>query len=159
MPFEFKIDKKVRAALDDYANGRPVSMTFVNSYEDGKQAVLTKVATPLSKIYKNDYGHSILVVFDTLTADELNKYDTMASRLIPNGFTYKKLLTEDDKLFLKLKIKDQKYEAAEWLSHEDDYDFEGANLAVTFNLSVWINFESKTAGAFLKLISLSLLKA
>ncbi|MGL5112704.1 MAG: hypothetical protein ACRC6O_08710 [Flavobacterium sp.] len=155
MPFEFRIDKKVRAALDDYANGRPGSMTFVNSYEDGKQAVLNKVATPLSKIYKNDYGHSILVIFDTITADELNKYDTMASRLIPNGFSYKKLLNEDDKLFLKLKIKDHKYEAAQWLNPEDDYDFEGSNLNLCFNLSVWINFESKTSGAFLKLISLT----
>jgi len=155
MPFEFRIDKKVKNALDDYANGRPVSMVFVNSYEDGKQAVLSKVATPLSKIYKNDYGHSLLVTFDPLTSDELNRYDTMAGRLIPNGFTFKKLLNDDMNMYLKLKIKDNKYEAASWIGVEDDVDFEGANLAVTFNFSVWINFENKTAGTFLKIVSLT----
>ena len=155
MPFEFRIDKKVRSALDDYANGRPVSMVFVNSYEDGKQALLNKVATPLSKIYKNDYGHSILVAFDPLTADELNKYDTMASRLIPNGFTFKKLINEDSKMYMKLKIKDDKYEALSWIGIDEDYDFEGSNLNAAFNMSVWINFENKTAGSFLKIVSLT----
>jgi len=155
MPFEFKIDKKVRSALDDYANGRPVAMTFVNSYQDGKQAILSKVATPLSKIYKNDYGHSILVAFDPITASELNKYDSMASRLIPNGFTFKKLLNDDEQMYLKLKIKDNKYEAMPWIGVEDDFDFTGVNLNAAFNMSVWINFENKTSGTFLKIVSLT----
>jgi hypothetical protein len=130
-------------------------MAFINSYEDGKQVVLSKIATPLSKIYKNNYGHSLLVVFDTITASELTKYDKMGQRYIPNGFSYKSLLNDDDKLYLKLKIKDDKYEALDWLTPEDEFDFEGVNLNIAFNLSVWINFESKTSGAFLKIVSLT----
>jgi hypothetical protein len=154
MTLTFKIDKKARQSFDNYAAGKPTTgMVFVNAYEDNKEAVITKIATPLAKIFKGDYGHSLLVAFDTLTADELNRYDALANRMIPNGFSYKKLLVEDDKIFLKLKIKDNKYEGCQWLSIDEDYDFEG-NVAVTFKMGLWLNFESQTSGVFLKIISL-----
>jgi len=156
MPLEFNLDKNARKVFDDYANGKPARMAFVNSYDNGKQALLEKVATPLASIFKNNFGHSILVAFDTQTADELNRYDAMANRLIPNGFTYKKLLFDDDKMYLKLKIKGDKYEAIDWASPDDeDINLEGTNLKMRFNFNIWLNFEAKTAGGFFKIISLT----
>ena len=150
----FKIDKKAQDALDNYKLGRPTpNMVFINGKDGSRDAILTKIATPLSKIWKSDYGHSLLVCFDPLTADELNKIDAQANRMIPNGFTYKKLLVEDDKTYLKLKIKDNHYEACDWISIQDEYEFEG-NVAITFSMGIWLNFESKTSGVYVKLISL-----
>ena len=151
----FKIDKKAKDALENYTLGRSTpNMVFINAFNGSKEAVLTKVVTPLAKIYKSDFGHSLLVCFDPIAADELNKYDVMANRMIPNGFTYKKLLNEDDKLFLKLKIKDNRYEACSWISPEDDVEIEG-NLAVSFKMGLWLNFENKTSGVFVKVTLLS----
>jgi len=150
----FKIDKKAQDALDNYKLGRPTpNMVFINAKEGSRDAILTKIATPLSKIWKGEYGHSLLVCFDPLTADELNKIDAQANRMIPNGFTYKKLLVEDDKTYLKLKIKDNQYEACPWIGTEDEYEFEG-NAAITFSMGLWLNFENKTSGIYVKLISL-----
>lgn len=146
----FKIDKKAKDALENYTLGRPTpNMVFMNLQKGSANASFTKIASPLAKIYKSDYGHSLLVCFDPITADELNKYDTMANRIVPNGFTYKKLLTDDDKIYLKLKIKDGKYECCDWINTEDEVDFEG-NVAVTFNMGLWLNFESKTSGVYIK---------
>jgi hypothetical protein len=158
MPFEFKLDKKARDVFTDYANGKPTAgMTFINSYEDGKQSVLTKVMTPLTCILKNQYGYSILVVVDTITADELTKYDTMGQRLVPNGFTYKKLLNDDDKMYLKLKVKDDEFEALNFTtpSEYESVNLEGINLNVTFHMGIWLNFEKQTAGSFLKIVSIN----
>lgn len=150
----FKADKKVKDAIANYDLGKPTAkMVFMNLVNGTKDAVLTKIATPLSKIYKGDYGHSLLVCFDTLTADELNKYDAMGNRLIPNGFTYKKLLVEDDKIYLKLKIKDNQYEACPWIGTEEEYEFEG-NVVVTFTMGLYLNFENETGGCYLKINSL-----
>jgi len=160
MPFEFKLDKKARDVFTDYANGKPIAgMAFINSYEDGKQSVLTKVMTPLTSILKNQYGYSIFVVVDTITADELTKYDTMGQRLIPNGLTYKKLLNDDPnpKMYLKLKVKDDEFEALNFTT-PDEYEsvnLEGINLNVTFHMGIWLNFEKQTAGSFLKIVSIT----
>jgi len=150
MTISFKTDKKARDAFEAYAAGKPTpNMVFINAKEGSKDATFTKIATPLAKISKNDYGHSLLVCFDTLTADELNSYDTMANRIIPNGFTFKKLLVEDDKLFLKLKVTDGIYECCDWIKPEDTHDFEG-NVSITFRMGLWLNFESKTSGVYIK---------
>ena len=150
----FKCDKKAKDALANYALGRPTpNMVFMNLVNGSKEATLTKIATPLAKIYKGDYGHSLLVCFDTLTADELNKYDAMANRMVPNGFSYKKLLVEDDKMYLKLKIKDNQYEACSWIGTEEDYEFEG-NVEVTFTMGLYLNFENMTSGCYVKVSSL-----
>lgn len=157
MTILFKIDKKAKQAFDAYAQGKPASMTFINSYDDGKQAVLTKVMTPLSNIIQNDYGFSIKVVLDTLTADELNQYDSLGQRLVPNGFTYKKLLNDDDKLFLKLKTVDDRFAALSFATpaNYEEINLEAQNLNVTFNMGVWVNFEKQTAGSFLKIVSIT----
>lgn len=156
MPFEFKIDKKARAAFDQYAAGKPTSMLYINSFEDGKQSVLTKMVTPLTSILKNQFGFSMLVVVDPATADELNKYDAMAQRLIPNGFSYKKLLYEDDKMYIKLKVKDDAFDALLFATpaNYEDLDLMGQNLQATFQMGLWINFEKQTAGTFLKIVSI-----
>ena len=157
MTILFKIDKKAKQVFDAYAQGKPASMTFINSYDDGKQAVLTKVMTPLSNIIQNDYGFSIKVVLDTLTADELNQYDSLGQRLVPNGFTYKKLLNDDDKLFLKLKTVDDRFTALSFATpaNYEEINLETQNLNVTFNMGVWVNFEKQTAGSFLKIVSIT----
>ena len=36
---------------------------------------------------------------------------------------------------------------------EEEYEFEG-NVVVTFSMGIWLNFESKTSGVYVKLISL-----
>lgn len=150
----FKCDKKAKDALANNALGRPTpNMVFMNLVNGTKDAILTKIATPLAKIYKGDYGHSLLVCFDTLTADELNKYDAMANRMVPHGFSYKKLLVEDDKMYLKLKIKDNQYEACSWIGTEEDYEFEG-NVEVTFTMGLYLNFENMTSGCYVKVSSL-----
>jgi hypothetical protein len=157
MPFQFKLDKKSKKVFDDYASGKPASMTFINSYEDGKQATLTKIMTPLTGILKNEYGYSIKVVLDTLTADELNQMDSLGQRLIPNSFIYKKLLHDDDKMYLKLKVLDNEFPAMTFATpaNYEEIDFESQNLVVTFNIGIWVNFEKQTAGAFLKIVSIT----
>lgn len=157
MPFQFKLDKKAKKVFDDYAAGRPATMTFINSYEDGKQATLTKIMTPLTGILKNEYGYSIKVVLDTLTADELNQLDSLGQRQIPNGFTFKKLLYDDDKMYLKLKVVDNEFTSLTFAtpSNYEEIDLESQNLVVTFNIGIWINFEKQTAGTFLKIVSIT----
>lgn len=146
----FKTDKKAKDAIANYDLGRPTpNMVYINLVNGSKDAVLTKVETPLSKIYKGEYGHSLLVCFDPLTANELNKYDAMANRLMPNGFTYKKLLNDDDKIYLKLKIKDGKYECCDWINPEEEVDIEG-NVAVTFTMGLYLNFKNETSGVYIK---------
>lgn len=150
MPISFKTDNKAREAFEAYASGKPTpNMVFINAKDGSQEASFTKTATPLSKIYKNEFGHSMLVSFDTLTADELNTFDLMANRIIPNGFTFKKLLVEDDKMFLKLKVTDGMYECCDWIKPEETYNFEG-NISITFKMGLWLNFESKTSGVFIK---------
>lgn len=157
MPFQFKLDKKAKKVFDDYAAGLPATMTFINSYEDGKQATLTKIMTPLTSILKNEYGYSIKVVLDPLTADELNQIDSMGQRVIPNGFTFKKLLYDDDKMYLKLKVVDNEFTSFKFATplNYEEVSFESQNLVVTFNIGIWVNFEKQTAGSFLKIVSIT----
>lgn len=157
MPFQFKIDKNAKKVFDDYAKGKPATIAFINSYEDGKQSVLTKVMTPLTSILKNEYGYSIKVVLDVVSADELNKYDSLGKRLVPNGFTYKKLLHDDDKMYLKLKVVDNSFTALAFATPDTyaEINLEAENLVVTFNMGVWVNFEKQTAGSFLKIVSIT----
>lgn len=157
MPFQFKLDKKAKQVFDDYAAGKPATMTFINSYEDGKQATLTKIMTPLTGILKNEYGYSIKVVLDTLTADELNQCDSLAQRLIPNGFSFKKLLHDDDKMYLKLKALGNEFTGINFATplNYEEVDLQSQNLVVTMNIGIWVNFEKQTAGSFLKIISIT----
>jgi hypothetical protein len=157
MPFEFKIAKKARDALTNYANGKPAPMTYIDSYDGGKQSVITKVVTPLTSILKSEFGYSILVCVDTTSAEEINKYDMMGERYIPNGISYKKTLFDEDKMYLKLKVKDDAFEAFNLVTPEDyeEFSLEGMNLSVTFHMGIWINFEKKAAGSFLKIVSIT----
>ena len=157
MPFQFKADKKTKQVFDNYSKGQPATMAFVNSYEDGKQAVLTHTMTPLTSILKNEFGYSILVVLDQITAGELNKYDELGQRQIPNGFSYKKLIYDDDKMYLKLKVMDDKFTAVSFATPEnyEEQNFEGTNLSVTYNMGVWVNFEKQSSGSFLKIVSIT----
>jgi hypothetical protein len=154
---EFKSDKKAKQAFADYAKGKPAPMAFINSYENGKQAVLTHTMTPLTSILKNDFGFSILVTLDPHSADEINKYDALARRQIPNGFTYKQLLNDDTKFYLKLKTKEDEFVALDFATPDEyqEVNLEGVNLGVTYNLGVWVNFEKSTAGMFLKAINIT----
>lgn len=158
MSFEFKADKKAKKVFEDFAKGKPAGMTFINSYQNNLPAELTKIMTPLSSIMKNEYGYSIKVVLDPTTADELNKYDALAQRQVPNGFTYKKLLYDDDKMYLKLKTKDDEFVAVNFATptNFEDISLEEKNLVVTFNMGIWVNFEKQTAGTFLKITSITI---
>lgn len=158
MPFEFKADKKSKKVFEDFAKGKPAGMTFINSYQDGVPAELTKIMTPLTSILKNEYGYSIKVVLDSKTADELNKYDALAQRQVPNGFTYKKLLYDDDKMYLKLKTKDDAFVALDFATptNFEEVTLEAKNLEVTFKIGIWVNFEKQTAGTFLQTSSITI---
>ena len=156
MPFEYKIDKRAAQSFSDYANGKSAPMTFINSYDDGKPCVLTKVMTPLSSIIQTEYGYSIYVTLDPITAAEIKKYDQLGQRIVPNGIEYKSLLIEDEKMYLKLKVSDDSFIALTFAKPSDieNVDLKGCNLTVTFNLGVWVNFEKKAAGSFLKIESI-----
>lgn len=156
MPFEYKIDKKAAQSFSDYANGKSAPMTFINSYDNGKPCVLTKVMTPLSSIIQTEYGYSIYVTLDPITAAEIKKYDQLGQRIVPNGIEYKSLLIEDEKMYLKLKVSDDSFTALTFAKPSDieNVDLKGCNLTVTFNLGVWVNFEKKAAGSFLKIESI-----
>lgn len=156
MPFEYKIDKKAAQAFSDYANGKSAPMTFINSFDDGKPCVLTKIMTPLSSIIKTEYGYSIFVTLDPITAEEIKKYDQLGQRIVPNGVAYKSLLIDDEKMYLKLKVSEDSFTSLTFAKPSDieNVDLQGANLTVTFNLGVWVNFEKKAAGSFLKIESI-----
>ena len=157
MPFEYKIDKKAAQAFSDYANGKQAPMTFINSFDGPKQCILKKVMTPLSAIIKNDYGYSIYVCLDPNTAEELNNYDSLGQRLVPNGIEYKNLLINGEKLYLKLKVVDEHFPALPLVTTLDyeSFNLANTNLEVTFNLGVWVNFEKRSAGTFLKVTSIN----
>jgi hypothetical protein len=157
MPFEYKIDKKAAESFSNYANGKTAPMTFINSFDNGKQCLLTKVMTPLSSIIKNEFGYSIYVLLDPVTAEELQKYDSLGQRIVPNGISFKSLLIDNEKLYLKLKVVDDKFTSLSFANPAefDQVDLQGQNLEVTFNLGVWVNFEKSCAGSFLKIVSIT----
>lgn len=156
MPFEYKISAKAAQAFKDYTAGKTPALTFVNSFDGKEESVIEMVMTPLTSISKSNFGYFIKVCLDQNTLEELQRYDSLGQRIVPNGFNYKNLTFDHDKLYLKLKVVDDIFTAIDFVTPAD-YDrisLEGINLKVKFNLGVWINFGEGKSGSFMKIISI-----
>jgi len=159
----FTLDKKTQDAITAYKNGNTDQpMAFVNGRDiSNKPFKLSYEFEALGDIMVGEYGHSILVRFtDPNDHEEFQKIEELASSTLPDGITFKESLRED-KMFIKLQTKDDKYKATfnppiNPTSLDKSTIHQGALLDITFQPNMWINFNNQAGGIFLNIAQITI---
>jgi len=159
----FTFDKKTLSAVEEYKNGNTDQpMAFVNGRDiSNKPYKLDYEFEALGDILSGEYGHSILVRFtDPNDHEEFQKIEELARSSLPKGITFKESLREE-KMFIKLQKKDDKYKAVfnppiNPTSLDKSTIHQGSLLDITFQPNMWINFTNEAGGIFLNIASITI---
>lgn len=161
MALTFKPDHRSLKQIKDFEAGKEVSnLCFVNSFQDNKSARLTFEFEALSDIYKTDFSYSVFVkLMDPESLEAFELLDQEAANFLPKDIEYKSILRED-KLFIKLQVKDDKFvPRIDPPISPDALDrspiHQGSELFVEFQPNLWINFQTRTAGIFMKIYTVT----
>lgn len=146
----FSLDLKTKAALKNFSEGKEVDgMFFVNARNDRKgPLVLDLECECLSSVIESDYGQSLLCTI--ANEDALKMFEEIEDRAsdmvadIDNA-TYKHFI-QDEKFFLKLAIKNDKYKAritpaANPTQLDKSPFYAGANLRIELTPNLYIRFD------------------
>jgi hypothetical protein len=159
----FTPDRKTAEAITEYKNGKTDQpMIFINGRSAlNKPFKITCELEALGDIIASEYGHSILCRFtNPEDQDEFIRSEQCAANLMPEGITYKETLRED-KFFLKLKTKDDRYSAImnppqSPLLLEKATIHQGSLLDIEYQPNIWINFKNATGGMFLSITTITI---
>ncbi len=155
---QFVADEKTQMVLQDDYKG-PEKMAFINGKTPrGLPFKKTIKAVSLGDIMNSEFGYSVLIKLEKEDVDSYTEYEDLASHLIPDGFTMKENI-KDDKLFLRLHTKDDKFKASfdppVTPSLVDKAPLhQGSELDITFQPNIWINFETKQGGIYLTVFNI-----
>ena len=152
----FNIDAKFTSLLDSFSKGENVQdLVFIESRDQNKKPVrFTFELESLGDIVVSDYGHSVLCKL--VSPDDVSKFESIednAALLLPETIEFKQFV-RDEKFFMKLPHKNDKYRAnidppAIPSQPEKSPFHQGAQIEAELSISMWVNFGSATAGLFL----------
>lgn len=152
----YTVEPKIKEAIDQFNAGTPPKiMAFINSRMASKRPLrITLECEALGDVIVGDYGQTVLCrVLDQEDIDGLSRLDEQAVSLIPDEISFKPLL-KDDKFFLKLAVKDDRYK----FDINPDYKpsqlekspfHQSSTVSIECQPNIWINFETAQAGIFL----------
>ena len=152
----FALDANASALMDTFAKtGSAEGLSFVECKDQNNRVYkLDLECESLGDLLVSDYGHSVLcrlVSPDDVTAFE--HVEETAANSLPAAIDFKPFI-KDDKFFMKLPFKNDKYRASIdppfSPAQVDKSPFhQGATVTVDCSVSMWINYSSKTAGLYL----------
>jgi hypothetical protein len=161
MSISFNPDAKGTSQIEAFGKGEPVQgLLFVEGQDSAKRTQRFKLQVEcLGPITVSDYGHSVLCKL--VSADDLTTFESIedtAAELAGEKMDFKQFV-KDNKFFMKLPHKNDKYRAiiepSCTPSQADKSGFQqGAQLDIEFAASTWMNFESATAGLFLNVFKI-----
>jgi hypothetical protein len=152
----FNFDTKAASILDSFTKGEnPTDLCFIEGKDKTHKTLkFTFECESLGPIHPSDYGHSVFCKInsseDVTTMESIE--DTAAS-LLPESINFKQFV-KDEKFFLKLPFKNDKYKASidpSFVPSQLDKSpfHQGSQVQIEFSVSMWINFSSSSAGLFL----------
>ena len=153
----FLLEPKVEKAIEGYLNEESVDgMYFMSSRVDNKPVTMKVVCECLSGIITSEYGHSVLCkLVDSEDVDKFEDMEKEARDLLPEKTQFKEFLKEE-KFFLKLAIKDDKYKprilpTANPGQPEKSGFVSGSVIELEMNPSMWVRFSGDEchAGLFI----------
>jgi len=153
---EFTLDAKNTGLMDSFSKDESVSdLVFVEGRDlNHKPLRLQFEVECLGDLLVSDYGHSVLCKLgrpeDVSTMEAI---EDAAASVLDEKIDFKQFV-KDEKFFLKLPFKNDKYKAhidPPFVPSQPDKSpiHQGSVLDVHFGVSMWINFSSKTSGLFL----------
>ena len=153
---DFSTDAKAATLMASFIKGDTVTdLCFIEGKDKaGRTPKFTFECEGLGAVNVSDYGHSVLckiISADNVTMME--SFEDAAAGFLAEGLEFKHFVRED-KFFMKLPFKNDKYRAAIdptfVPSQQDKSPFhQGSTVQVEFSVSMWINYSSATAGLFL----------
>jgi hypothetical protein len=158
---EFKPDTQSKKIIEQFQNGEPSSQTiYVHGKEGLHPARINMEFEALGDIIVGEYSHSIFCKF--IDPEELDRFISIeqeAANSLPKDITFNSMLKED-KLFIKLAVKNDKYNfifdpPTSPTALDKSYIHQGSILDIDLQPNLWINFEKRTAGLFIKLHSVT----
>lgn len=156
----FSLDPKLETAIVSFEKGEKVEgMHFVNSRDEkNKAVVLTIECESISPIISSDYGQSVLCkLINGGDASTIEEIEESVKELLPERTIFKSFIQEE-KFFLKLGVKDDKYKAriipaANPNQLEKSPFYVGATLELEMNPNGWVRFGNDEchAGLFMNI--------
>ena len=150
------IDENAEKQIAAFKEGKDTEESlFINVVDENALPLrLTLELESLGGVFVSEFGQSILCkVLKTEHTQMFAKLEELAETNAPEGFEVKDF-TKDEKFFLKLQVKDKKYRAEfdpqATPSAPEKIVKQGSLLQVECKPGVWLNFDSKKTGLFLK---------
>jgi len=160
--FEFKADSQSQTLLTEFAQGQtPKKVAFINSTKDRRIAKVNFEFEAQGDINNGEYGYSILCKFvEPEDLEFFEEIEKKAANFLPKDIEFKSILKEE-KIFIKLATKDGKFTArTDPHISPDQLDksniHQGSLLDVELQPNIWVNFERRSAGLYLKIFDITI---
>lgn len=157
----FPIDAATEQLLRDHEKGKvSTPMSFINSKDsNGKPVRIKFECEALGEIIVSEFGHSVLCCITS--DDDYTLFESMedtAASLLPKTVDFKPFI-KDNKFFLKLKTKDDKYKSnmdppVNPQQLEKSPLHQNSLLVIEASPSIWVNFEKSTGSLFLSITNI-----
>lgn len=160
MDGQFAIDDKTKALLAAHPTVTE-QMSFIEFKDkNGRNIRSTMECEQSGDLLDSEYGHSILcTIIDDASLSNIENIEDLAASLLPETIEFKPLV-KDQKFFLKLKQKGDKYKAIIDppcpTTVEKTLFLRGSNLTIDYTLSMWINYKNNMAGLFLNVSKITI---
>lgn len=163
MQLVFNPDSRAQSLFDDFDHGKiPKQLAFINGTNNNYPAKLNIEFESQSDILSGQFGLSILCKFFNEDDQQFfENIEDIASKSLPKDITFNSLLKEDKKLFIKLQVRNNEFTAkfdppfnVDQLHKSNIHA--GSLLDIELQPNIWINFEQRTAGLFLKIFKVTI---
>lgn len=161
MSVRFEADQQAKQLINDFKGGKDISqMIYIYGKDGFKPSKMCMELECLGDIIVGEYNHSIFTKF--LDPEDLDKFiaiEQEAENWLPKDIEFKSML-KDDKMFVKLPVKGDKYNlifdpVISPNNLEKSTLHAGSFIDITFQPNLWINFEKRLAGLFLKVFTIT----
>ena len=154
----FKTDVAFESSLTKLKAGETIDkICFIGAVDANSKPVrMILEGEALGEIIVSEFGHSVLCRVTTPEhITTLENFEDIASSLLPEDIEFKNFL-QDEKFFLKLKTKNDKYNAtidppANPLAVDKSPFHHQSVIELECAPSLWVNFGTKTSGLFMKI--------
>ena len=161
---QFKADPSAQALIKEFEQGStPKKLAFINSTQNNRIARLNYEFESQGDILNGEFGYSILCRFlDPEDHAEFVRIEQEAANFLPKDIEFKSMLRkEEDRIFIKLQTKNGRFvprldPPVQLDNLEKSTIHQGSLLDIDFQPNVWINFEQRMAGIYLKVSSITI---
>lgn len=159
----FTLDTKIQNLLADQTRGTITDeMSFIELKDKNNRNVRFSIDCELvGDLNDGEYGHSILTrINNDASVASIETIEDLASSTLPESIEFKPFI-KDQKFFLKLKQKGDKYKAIIdppcSPAQTDKTPFlRGSNIVIECTISMWINYKNAVAGLFLNVSKITI---